>query len=329
MADILSQSEIDALLSALSSDGAQEVIISGPQAKIRAYDFRRPNKFSKAQLTSLINIYEQFSRSLANYLSGNLHTVVDAKVLTAEQVTFDEFTRSLPYPSILGIFSMTPLEGSALIELAPALAFIMVERLLGGSGFGAVRNRDLTEIEQKIITSRLQKVVGLMEEAWGETYSLRPQFLVTETNPQFAQIVAPNEMVVVIIIEVKIAESTGVINICLPYIVMKPILDKLNTLLLFSSEEEKLSEEELGFVRQNIEQAKVPFKAYIGQANITVQDLLTLERGDVIPLDKHIRELLPVFVGDFKKFRAAPGLSGNRLAVQIAEIIYEGGDSDE
>jgi flagellar motor switch protein FliM len=175
MAEVLSQSEIDALLNALS-DGEEEVVASAPPQKVRVYDFRRPNKFSKAQLISLSNIYEHFARSLASYLSGNIHMVVDAKVLSAEQLTFDEFIRSLPYPSILGVVSMHPLVGSALIEMAPTLAYAIVECLLGGQGQDVVlRNHDLTEIEQNIITSRMIKITALMEEAWTETFDLQPR----------------------------------------------------------------------------------------------------------------------------------------------------------
>lgn len=329
MGEVLSQAEIDALLNALSDGTVDEETIkmSSPQ-KIRVYDFKRPNKFSKGHLNSLLNIHENFCRSLATFLAGNLHTAVDSKVLSTEQVTYDEFTRSLPYPSILGIFNMLPLEGSALIELSPSLAFIMVERLLGGQGTEIAKNRDLTEIERKIITSRLSKIVQLIGEAWAEIFEIEPQFVDMETNSQFTQIVAPNEMVVVITMEVKIADSRGMINICLPYIVMKPILDKLNNLLLFSSQGKVISPEEKELIRQKIEWAKVPMKVFMGRTQITVQDLLHLEQGDVIPLNQGIKEALAVYVGEYMKFKGMPGLSGNKMAVQIVEVINKGGDND-
>lgn len=329
MGEVLSQSEIDALLNALS-DGSvdkETIQLSNPQ-KIRVYDFKRPNKFSKGHLNSLLNIHENFCRALATYLAGNLHAGVEAKVLSAEQVTYDEFTRSLPYPTILGIFNMFPLEGNALLELSPALAFIMVDRLLGGLGTGNIKNRDLTEIERNIIESRLRRIVQLIGDSWIDIFEVSPQLVDMEANPQFTQIVAPNEMVVVITMEVKIGESGGMINICLPYIVMKPILDKLNSLLFFSSEQKKLSPEEREILQRKIEWAKVPMKAYIGKTEISVQELLHLEPGDVITLGQGIKEPLAVFVGDFKKFKGVPGLSGNRMAVQITEVLKEGGDED-
>jgi flagellar motor switch protein FliM len=329
MGEVLSQAEIDALLNALSDGSVDEETIkmSSPQ-KIRVYDFKRPNKFSKGHLNSLLNIHENFCRALATYLAGNLHTAVDAKVLSTEQVTYDEFTRSLPYPTILGIFSMSPLEGSALIELSPSLAFIMVDRLLGGQGLEITKNRDLTEIERKIIASRLGRIVQLVGEAWAEIFELKPQLTDMETNSQFTQIVAPNEMVVVITMEIKIADSTGMINICIPYIVIKDILEKLNTLLLFSSEGKVISQEERKLIREKIERARVPMKVFMGKTQITVHDLLHLERGDVIPLNQGIKEPLAVYVGEFMKFKGVPGLHGNKMAVQITEVLSKGGDDD-
>ncbi|MCL1790410.1 MAG: flagellar motor switch protein FliM [Peptococcaceae bacterium] len=325
MSEVLSQSEIDALLNALS-EGDEEVAKSNTPQKVRAYDFRRPNKFSKGHLISLSNIYEHFARSLASYLSGNIHMVVDAKVLSSEQLTFDEFLRSLPYPSILGVVNMQPLVGSALIEMAPTLAYIIIECLLGGQGKGVVlRNHDLTEIEQKIITSRMLKITELMEEAWTETFSLTPQLTALETNPQFAQIVAPNEMVVLITLEVNVSESTGLLNICLPYVVIKPILDNLDALYLFASAEEKLSDEDAAVVRKRIEQTEVSVRAFVGGTKISVQEFLALELGDVIPLNQHIQGMMSVYVGKYLKFMAVPGLSGDRLAVQIVDVIRDGG----
>jgi len=223
---------------------------------------------------------------------------------------------------------MNPLEGNALIEISPSLTFLMVERLLGGQGLETNKNRDLTEIERKIIHSRLGKIVQLIGDSWLEIVEMNSELVDMETNPQFTQIVAPNEMVVVITMEVKVAEAKGMINICLPYIVMKPILDKLHNLLFFSSESKGISTTEQELIKQKIEWAKVPLKVLMGNTQITVHDLLHLECGDVIPLDKGIKDSLAIYVGDYIKFKGNPGLSGNKMAVQITEIITKGGDND-
>jgi len=329
MGEVLSQAEIDALLNAISDGTVDEETIkmSSPQ-KIKVYDFKRPNKFSKGQLNSLFNIYENFCRSLATFFAGNMHTAVDAKVLSTEQVTYDEFTRSLPFPTILGIFSMLPLEGNALLELSPSLAFIMVDRLLGGQGAVPTKNRDLTEIERKIIYSRLLRIIKLIGESWAEIFDVNCELIDMEANSQFTQIVAPNEMVVVVTIEVKIDGSSGMINVCLPYIVMKPVLDKLSNLLLFSSGAKAISPEERELIRKKIEWAKVPVKVTIGRAQITVQDLIQLEKGDVIPLNQAIKDPLSMYVGEYKKFKGIPGLSGSRMAIQITDVLNKGGDEN-
>ncbi|HWQ43424.1 MAG TPA: flagellar motor switch protein FliM [Desulfosporosinus sp.] len=330
MGDILSQTEIDALLSALS-DGqvdAEEMKTTKIQKRIRVYDFKRPNKFSKDQIHSLQNIYENYCRGLTTYFSGNLHSVIESKVLSIEQITYDEFIRSLPNPTVLGLYSLDPLEGTVLMEMNPALALTIVDRLLGGQGQDTEKNRELTEIERTIVENRLTQVIGLTGEAWAEVYELHPHFVSIETNPQFTQIVAPNEMIVLITLEVKIGEAVGIINICMPYLVLEPILDKLSTFFLFSTKAKVTSPEQVQAIRQKIEWAKVDLVAFLGHSEILVRDLLYLSPGDVIPLNQAVKDPLPIYVGEFMKFRSIPGLHGEHLAVQIAEIVKEGGEQD-
>jgi len=330
MGDVLSQTEIDALLSALS-DGqvdVEEIRTSKSQKRIRVYDFKRPNKFSKDQIHSLQNIYENYCRGLTTYLSGNLHAGCESNVLSIEQITYDEFIRSLPNPTVLGLYSVNPLEGTALIEVSPSLAFMVVDRLLGGQGQSLEKNRDLTEIERAIIENRLAQIIFISEEAWSEVYELKPRYVSMETNPQFTQIVAPNEMVVLITIEVKIGEEVGMINLCMPYLVLEPILDKLSTFFLFSTQAKVTSPEQVQMIRRKIEWAKVDMIAFLGHSEILVRDLLDLSKGDVIPLNQSVNDPLPIYVGEFMKFKSIPGLNGEHLAVQITEIVKEGGEED-
>lgn len=330
MGDVLSQAEIDALLNALS-DGqvdVEEIQVSKTQKRIRVYDFKRPNKFSKDQIHSLQNIHENFCRGLTTYFSGNLHAVVESSVLSIEQITYDEFIRSLPNPTVLGLYSLNPLEGTVLIEVNPSLTFAVVDRLLGGQGKGMEKNRELTEIEKTIMENRLTQMIYISEEAWAEVYELKPKFMTMESNPQFTQIVAPNEMIVLITLEIRIGEAVGMINICMPYLVLEPILDKLSTFFLFSTKAKVTSPEQVQAIRQKIEWAKVDMVAFLGHSEILVRDLLDLREGDVIPLNQSINDPLPIFVGEFMKFKSIPGLHGEHLAVQISEIIEEGGDQD-
>jgi flagellar motor switch protein FliM len=330
MGDVLSQAEIDALLSALS-DGqvdVEEMKTTKTQKRIRVYDFKRPNKFSKDQIHSLQNIHENFCRALTTYFSGNLHSIVESNVLSIEQITYDEFIRSLPNPTVLALYSLSPLDGTVLIEVSPTLAFTIVDRLLGGQGSGGEKNRDLTEIEKTIIENRLRQMILISEEAWAEVYELKPQFVSMETNPQFTQIVAPNEMIVLITLEVKIADSVGMINICMPYLVLEPILDKLSTFFLFSTQAKVTSPEQVKAIRKKIEWAKVDMVALLGNSEILVRELLELAPGDVIPLNQMVNDPIPIYVGDFMKFKSIPGLHGEHLAVQIMETVKEGGEVD-
>lgn len=326
----MSQAEIDALLSALSEGQVDtvEMDTSKAQRKIRIYDFKRPNKFSKDQIHSLQNIFEKYCRALTTYFAGHLHSVIDTKVLSVEQITYDEFIRSLPNPTILALFTLNPLEGTVLLEMSSSLAFSVVERLLGGIGQDLEKNRDLTEIERTIIEHRLARMISLLQEAWEEVYPINPQFAALETNPQFTQIVAPNEMIVLVTIQVKIGEMAGMINICLPYLVLEPILDKLNTLFLFSAQSRVNSSEYAGMIRRKIEWAKVEMTAFLGDTEILVKDLLNLAPGDVIPLTQNVQEPLPIYVGNFVKFKGLPGLHGEHLAVQLVETIKDGGDQN-
>jgi flagellar motor switch protein FliM len=330
MGDVLSQAEIDALLSALS-DGqvdVEEMRTTKSQKRIRVYDFKRPNKFSKDQIHSLQNIHENFCRGLTTYFSGNLHAVSESTVLSIEQITYDEFIRSLPNPTVLGLYSMNPLEGTVLIEVSPSLAFTVVDRLLGGQGKGAEKNRDLTEIEKTIIANRLAQMIFISEEAWAEVYELKPQFVSMETNPQFTQIVAPNEMIVLITIEVKIGEEVGMINICMPYLVLEPILDKLSTFFLFSTQAKVTSPEQVQAIRRKIEWAKVDMVELLGHSEILVRDLHDLAKADVNTLNQSVHDPLPIYVGEFMKFKSITGLHGEHIAVKITEIIKEGGEED-
>lgn len=331
MGDVLSQAEIDALLSALS-DGqvdAEEIKTTKVQKKIRVYDFKRPNKFSKDQIHSLQNIHENYCRALTTYLSGHLHSVIETKVLSIEQITYDEFIRSLPNPTILGIFMLNPLEGTVLMEMSPGLAFVIIDLLLGGVGGGTEKNRDLTEIESTIIQHRVSQMIEMLEESWEEVAELKPQFMTLETNPSFTQIVAPNEMVVLITIEIKVGDALGMLNFCLPYLVLEPILDKLSTFFLFSTQAKVRSPEQVQAIRKKIEWAKIDMTALLGQTEILVRDLIELAPGDVIPLQQGVESPLSIYVGNFRKFRGIPGLNGEHLAVQVTEILEEeGGDQD-
>lgn len=224
-ADVLSQSEIDQLLSALSTGvvSAEEMKVEEKQKKVKVYDFKRPDKFSKDQIRTLYMLHENFARLLNTYLSTNLRTLVNISVASVEQLAYEEFIRSLSNPSVIGIFNMSPLKGNVIFEINPNIAFSIIDRLFGGEGTVINKIRTLTDIEETIIRKVITKSLDNLQEAWRHVVNTEPRLEVIETNPQFTQIVPPNDMVVIVTLQTQIGQVEGLINICIPYLVLEPI----------------------------------------------------------------------------------------------------------
>ncbi|NPV25931.1 MAG: flagellar motor switch protein FliM [Firmicutes bacterium] len=331
MSEILSQAEIDALLSALSTGtvSAEELKQEEQKKKVRVYDFRRPNKFSKDQIHTLRVIYENYGRSLSTYLSALLRTVVHVNVLSVEQLTYEEFAKSLPNPSIVNIFTMEPLDGNGILEINPTIAFTVIDRLFGGPGRPPDKIRALTEIERTVIERIVQKMLDLFREPWETFIKISPHLEMIESNPQFAQIVSQTEMVVLISLECKIGEQIGMINICIPFLVLEPIVSKLSVHFWFSSSAKERTREHIESLRQQIERTSVPVTVILGRAKISVGELLDLQVGDVIPLERKISEDLEILIGKRPKFFGQPGIVGHKMAIQIRTVIDQGDDEDE
>ncbi len=229
--DVLSQAEIDELLSNISSGAvsAEEIQSEEKLKKIKLYDFKRPDKFSKDQIRTLYMIHENFARLLNTYLSAHLRTMVHIDVASVDQLTYEEFIRSLPNPSVIGVFQMRPLKGNAILELNPNIVFAIIDRLFGGKGTPMTKPRALTDIEEAIVTRVINKALEGLQDAWKQVVAIEPQMEIIETNPQFTQIVPPNDMVVIITLQAKIGDAEGLINLCIPYLVVEPIMSKLTT----------------------------------------------------------------------------------------------------
>ena len=255
MSEVLSQSEIDALLSALQSGEVDVDAIKSEETtrKIRVYDFRRPNKFSKDQLNTIEVIYENFCRLLTTSLSGTLRSRVIAKVASVDQVTYEEFVRSIPNPTILNVFSLYPLEGKGILEINPVVGFSIIDRLFGGPGLSSVKGRPLTEIERGVMERVIEKTLFLFHEAWSSMIDLEAVLENIEINPHFTQIVSPLEMVVIISINVQLTDTEGFMNICIPCIMLEPIADKLSTKFWFTSIGHAGSEDKSKSIRKVVE----------------------------------------------------------------------------
>jgi flagellar motor switch protein FliM len=328
LAEILTQNEIDALLAALSTGtiDAEEVKSEEKKKKVKTYDFRRPNKFSKDQVRTLVMIHENFARLLTTSLSTYLRTMVRAEVASVDQLTYEEFTKSLQNPTIMNILSFKPLEGTMIFELSPNLAFAIIDRLLGGMGSSVEKSRELTDIEQTVIKRVIQKTFSNIKEAWGAVVNINPVFESIEMNPVFTQIVPPTDMILLVTLEVRVADSRGLMNLCFPYAVLEPVLDRLNAQFWFASAKKEVTPENRAALQERLSTAKIPVGVELGTTVITVRELLNLAPGDVIQLDQSIKNPLVLRIGNSEKFTAFPGLAGNRLAVQIHGILREGGE---
>ena len=332
MSEILSQEEIDALLSALSTgDGKQEQSKKAEEArkKIRVYDFKRPNKFSKEQIHTIQAIHENYARLLATYLSAHLRTVTQITVHSVEQLTYDEFIRSLPNPTILNIFQMAPLEGNAIMEINPAIIFTIIDRLFGGPGEAPEKIRDLTDIERIVIEKVVNRILDILREAWDNIIKFKPKLDIIETNPLFTQIVSPSEMVVLVSFRTQFGENEGLINLCIPFIVLEPIISKLSAHFWFAGTAKEATRESIQRIKHRIEKAVVNLSAVLGHAIIEVRELLELQSGDVIMLDSKVNDHIDIMVGSRRKFYGRPGILGSKSAIQIVSVLKEGDEEDE
>jgi len=323
VAEVLSQSEIDSILNALQIGkiDAETIKQKESEKKVRVYDFRRPNKFSKEQLNTIEVISEKYCRLITTYLSGHLRTRVQIKIASVEQLTYEEFIRSIPNPTILNIFGLEPFEGKAIFEINPHLAFYIIDRLFGGPGVSDIKSRSLTEIEQIIIVKTVKKMLDFFSEAWSNMVELRPDFDILETNPSFTQIVSPSEMVVLIMLEMQLGDTEGFVNICLPCIMLEPISNKLNARFWYGTSAKEQTSEYLQSLKIKVKKAKVPVTARLGQTIITLKELLDLQKGDVISLEESVDGEIDLIVGSKTKFKGRVGLSGSHLAVQITRPI--------
>ncbi|ADG82383.1 flagellar motor switch protein FliM [Thermincola potens] len=333
MSEILSQEEIDALLGALSAGevGSSSKTQSKKEdyKKIRVYDFKRPNKFSKEQIHTLQAIHENFARLLATFLSAHLRTVVTMNVHSVEQITYDEFIRSLPNPTLLNIFMMEPLAGNAILEVNPNVTFTILDRLFGGPGQAPEKMRGLTDIERTVIEKVIIRCLQILKEAWENIIVFDPKLEIIETNPMFTQIVSPTEMVVLISIHATIGDNEGIMNLCIPFIVLEPIISKLTAHFWFAGTAKTVTAEHIQNTQRRLEKAKITLSAVLGETTIKLGELLELQPGDVIQLDNRTTDELKILVGDRKKFYGRPGTVGSRLAVQITRLVKEGDEDNE
>ena len=324
MGDVLSQDEIDKLLSAISSGEVDAEEIKEDAGKsVKEYDFKRPAKFSKEHLRTLEIIFEHYGRLVSTNLPVYLRKACQVSVVNSEALTFSEFTNSLANPVILGIVSFQPLNGNIMVELGSNLGFAMVDRLLGGQGEALDKSREFSEIEMSLVEKMMAVCISLLREPWKNVLDLNAVLERVETNPQFAQIIAPTEMIAIVTLNIRIGDVEGLMNVCLPYFTLESIMDKLNTKFWFSTMQESSDEAYTEHMQDMIQHVSVPIIAKLGESSITVTDFVNLQVGDVIRLSSKVDEEMDIFVGNIRKFKALPGATKKSYAVRLTEVIRE------
>ena len=324
MGDVLSQNEIDNLLQALSSGELDaEEIKDSDEKQIKNYDFARPAKFSKEHLRTLEIIFVHYGRLLSTNLPVYLRKAIQVEVMNSEAVSYSEFSNALSNPVLLGIINFAPLKGNIILEIASNLGYAMVDRMLGGEGEPLEKTREFSEIELLIIERILTVCVNLLHEPWENVVDIHPRLERIETNSQFAQIISPSEMIAIVTINIKIGDVEGLMNVCLPYLTLEDIMDKLNTKYWYSTMQDKDEQQYVDAIETLISKAPIPMKAVLGNSTISVSDFSGLQVGDIIRLDTKVNQELDVFVGNIKKFTALPGSSGDKYAVRITSVIRE------
>ena len=325
MGEVLSQNEIDNLLAALSSGEIDaDDMNDSSEKQVKNYDFKRPTKFSKEHLRTLEIIYEHYGRLLSTSLPIHLRKSVQISVASSETVIFSEFTNALSNPVILGIVNFQPLSGTILIELAAQLGYAMIDRMLGGSGEPLEKNRDFTEIEMTIIERMMVVFMQLMREPWKNVIDLNPMMERIETNSQFAQVIAPNDMIAIVTLNMKIGDVEGFMNVCLPFFTLESVMDKLNTKYWYATLQEHREEDLEEHIEALIRRVDVPVKAVLGKTRVSVNDFINLQVGDIIRLNTEVEDDLKIYVGNIKKFTALPGSSKDKYAVRVTSVIREG-----
>jgi flagellar motor switch protein FliM len=325
MADILSQEEIDALLDVVEDEGDDVLEHSEeshllPQRQVTLYDFKRPNRVSKEQLRAFRGVHDKMARSLASQISSIMRSIVEIQLHSVDQMTYGEFLMSLPNPTSFNVFSMKPLEGSGIIEINPSIAFPMLDRLLGGKGEPFDANREFSDIELSLFETILRVMMSTLKDAWGPVMEVYPAVESKESSPNVVQIVAQNEIVVMVVMEIIIGHSSGMMNICYPVISLEPVLPKLASrdLMLNETSSKKSRNTELQVLLGG---AQVSVEANLGDSELTMRDILDLKVDDVIRLSSPADDIVTIRIDGKERFKGEIGLRRFRKSIQITEVI--------
>ncbi len=335
MSEILDQAEVDALLAAVDAGQIGEgdtghnprptpaepaLYTSTPVAEhdVRDYDFKRPERVSKDQMRSLQSLHEAFARNLGASLSGFLRTIIEVRVATIEQLTFSEFIHALPNPTCFNLLEAAPLEGQMCLELSPLIIYPIMDRLLGGSDAEVfIPQRPLTAIELRLVKRITDRALECLTDTWSELAQVEFCLVDTESNPHLVQIVAPNEVVVVIGFEIKMGNRAGTMSLCIPFNVIEPVIGKLASQNWFMYSRHRQRESRTCDVHQSLKHARLDLSCFLAETQITVNDLLNLQVGDIIQTNKAANKELILRIKGKNKFAGRIGQFKGARAFRI------------
>ncbi len=332
MNDILDQSEVDALLAAVDSGEVEErhddVAIFSRSRKdlknveVRTYDFKRPERVSKDQMRAIHTLHETFARAAGASLSSFLRTIVEVKLSSCEQMTYSEFIAGLPNPTSFNLLSAEPLEGQICFEISPLIIYPIIDRLLGGTNQELfIPQRPLTAIENRLISKVIDRCIDSLQEAWATVAELTFALSGSESNPQLVQIVPPNEVVVVVGLEMRMSNRAGTMNLCIPYAVIEPLMDALAAQSWFSAPKNKTGERYEQSIRGQLRQAPLDTSAILAETTITMRDLVELSVGDIITTEKNVASPSVMYVEGEPKLLVELGQHRGNRALRVIRPI--------
>ena len=292
-----------------------------PQRKpVRTYDFRRPDKFSKEQIRTMLLLHETFTRNASTSLSAYVRHVVQIEAVHIGQCTYMQWLQQVSEPTVLAVVSLAPLPGKALLELPTDIAFPMLDRLLGGHGATMEQKRALTEIETRVVKHILHIFLNAWVEAWRPVTSLTATLESTEGNPLFVQLMPPGEMTISILFDIKLDDVQGIMRMCIPFTLLEPVLHKLSAHNWFARDGMRADQMVKDRWLEHLAPIDVKLQVQLPKTQITVRDFIDLSVGDVITLPGSIHDDLTMSVNGVPRFRVMVGTIGKRLAARIRSV---------
>jgi flagellar motor switch protein FliM len=331
-AEVLDQSDIDALLNAVNSGEVESArpalqIFSRhrrdlDQVEIREYDFKRPERISKDQMRALQTLHETFARSFGVAMSGFLRTIVECRIAHVEQMTYAEFISSLPNPTSFNLVDAPPLDGQLCLEISPLIIYPIIDRLMGGSNRELfIPQRSMTLIEQRLIQRILDRAMTALTEAWAGVREIKFKLGDMESNPQLVQIVPPNEVVVVLGFELKMANRAGTMSLCIPFNIIEPIMGVLSAQNWFAAGRSRGDSQWSQLIAERLTEAAVEVSGVLARTTITINDLHNLEVGDLIVTEKPATSPVTLTAEGVPKFWAQLGQFKGSRALRIQRPI--------